>query len=193
MSVPLPLQLHLTLPAWLHDFPLEPSYPGDEAKVALAIELSRRNVQAHGGGPFGAVVFAPGDRVIAVGVNRVLPQSCSVAHAETMAFMLAQQRLQRARLNRNDDGSAYGPITLATSAQPCCQCYGASVWAGIDRLLIGARAEDVMTLTEFDEGPLPADWVGELNARGIEVVRDLHREAACDALRAYGEHGGGTY
>ena len=29
-----------------------------------------------------------------------------------------------------------GPITLATSSQPCCQCYGATVWAGIDRLLV---------------------------------------------------------
>lgn len=193
MSLPLPLQLHLTLPAWLHDFPLEAAYPGDAAKVALAIELSRRNVDARSGGPFGAVVFAPGDRVIAVGVNRVLPQSCSVAHAETMAFMLAQQRMQRARLNLNDDGSHYGPVILATSSQPCCQCYGASVWAGIDRLLIGARAEDVTTLTEFDEGPLPADWVGELNARGIEVVRDLQRDAACEVLRAYGERGGGRY
>ena len=35
-----------------------------------------------------------------------------------------------------------------------------------------------MELTEFDEGPLPADWIGELNARGIEVVRDIEREPA---------------
>ena len=110
-----------------------------------------------------------------------------------MAYMLAQQRLQRARLNRDGDDNAVGPYTLATSSQPCCQCYGATVWAGIDRLLIGARAEDVMALTEFDEGPLPADWVGELNKRGIEVVRDLQRDAACAVLRAYGEQGGQRY
>jgi len=119
----------------------------------------------------------------------VLPQSTSLAHAENMAYMLAQQRLQTARLNERVGGT----VTLATSSQPCCQCYGATVWAGIDRLLIGARAEDVMRLTEFDEGPLPADWVGELNKRGIEVVRDVHREAACDVLRAYGLQGGERY
>ena len=82
-----------------------------------------------------------------------------------------------------------GPITLATSAQPCCQCYGATIWAGIDRLLIGARSEDVEALTEFDEGPLPADWIGELERRGIAVVRDLHRDAACAVLRDYGQSG----
>lgn len=184
----LPLQLHLTLPVWVHELHLAPTYPGDEAKVALAIDLARRNVEARTGGPFGAVVFNADDRIIAIGVNRVLEQSCSVAHAETMAYMLAQQRMQRSRLN--EDGRA---VTLATSAQPCCQCYGATFWAGIDRLLIGARSEDVMSLTEFDEGPLPADWVGELARRGICVVQDLHREEARAVLRAYGEQGGTFY
>jgi len=182
-------QVHLTLPAWVHEHvDLSERYPGDEMKVALAIELSRLNVEARSGGPFGAAVFGPDDRVIAVGVNRVVPHSTSLAHAENMAYMLAQQRLQTPRLN-----DAIKPVTLATSSQPCCQCYGATVWAGIDRLLIGARAEDVMELTAFDEGPLPADWVGELNRRGIEVVRDLHRDDARAVLRAYGESGGDHY
>ncbi|MEL1265609.1 nucleoside deaminase [Pseudoxanthomonas putridarboris] len=182
-------QIHLTLPAWTHDVvDTAAAYASDDAKVALAIELSRRNVDADTGGPFGAVVFGPDHRVIAVGVNRVMPHTCSLAHAENMAYMLAQQRLQTPRLNER-----IAPIALATSSQPCCQCYGATVWAGIDRLLIGARAEDVMALTEFDEGPLPADWVGELNKRGIEVVRDLRRDEARAVLKRYGEMGGDKY
>ena len=183
-------QVHLTLPAWVHEtLDAAAVYASDADKVALAIELSRRNLEAGSGGPFGAAVFGPDDRIISIGVNRVLPLNTSLAHAENMAYMLAQQRLQSARLNER----AGGAVTLATSSQPCCQCYGATVWAGIDRLLIGARAEDVMALTEFDEGPLPADWIGELNKRGIEVVRDLHRDAARDVLRAYGEQGGERY
>lgn len=182
-------QVHLTLPAWVHDaIDTATIYASDEEKVALAIGLSRRNVDAGSGGPFGAVVFGPDHRVIAVGVNRVMPHTCSLAHAENMAYMLAQQRLQTPRLN-----DRVAPVTLASSSQPCCQCYGATVWAGIDRLLIGARAEDVMELTEFDEGPLPADWAGELNKRGIEVVRDLCREDARAVLRSYGEMGGDRY
>ncbi len=187
-------QVHLTLPAWVHEaVDAARTYPTDADKVALAIELSRLNVEHASGGPFGAAVFGPGDRLVAAGVNRVLPHSCSLAHAETMAYMLAQQRTQRARLNQDADGAPVGPYMLATSAQPCCQCYGATVWAGVDRLLIGARAEDVEALTEFDEGPLPADWVGELARRGIEVVRDIHRDAACDVLRRYGQGGGARY
>lgn len=183
-------QVHLTLPAWVHDAVDQSAvYPDDAAKVALAIDLSRRNVDAGSGGPFGAVVFGPDHRIIAVGVNRVVPQNTSLAHAENMAYMLAQQRLQNPRLN----AVLASPVTLATSSQPCCQCYGATIWAGIDRLLIGARAEDVMALTEFDEGPLPADWVGELEKRGIQVVRDLCRDQAREVLKAYGEQGGDRY
>ena len=187
-------QVHLTLPAWVHEaVDTSRAYPSDAEKVALAVELSKRNIEANSGGPFGAAVFGPDDRIIAVGVNRVVPHACSVAHAEMMAYMLAQGRTQRLRLNRDADHNAIGPITLATSSQPCCQCYGATVWAGIDRLLIGARSEDVEELTEFDEGPLPADWVGALNARGIEVVRDIERDAARAVLRMYGETGGAKY
>ena len=185
----LPVQIHLTLPAWTqHVVDMSRLYTTPEDQVLLAIELSRMNVEQRSGGPFGAAVFTDEGRLISIGVNRVIQQSCSVAHAETMAYMTAQQRLQQFRLN------AIGrKITLATSSQPCCQCFGATVWAGIDRLLIGARSEDVETLTPFDEGPLPADWLGELNKRGIEVVRDVEREAACAVLKRYGELGGPNY
>ena len=187
-------QVHLTLPAWVHDsVDTSRAYAGDEAKVPLAIELSPRNIEPGTGGPFGPALFGPDDRIIAVGVNRVLPHTCSLAHAETMTYMLAQQRTQRARLNEDGAGNRVGPITLATSSQPCCQCYGATIWAGIDRLLIGARSDDVEELTEFDEGPLPADWIGELEQRGIAVTRDLRREDARAVLRAYGESGGARY
>lgn len=184
-----PTAVALNLPDWIKDeIDFERIYTGDEARVALAIALACGNVKHRGGGPFGAAIFTETGRLVAVGVNRVIPQTCSVAHAEMMAFMLAQQRLQRHRLN--DDGSRF---ILATSAQPCCQCYGASIWAGIDELLIGARASDVMELSQFDEGPLPADWIGELEKRGIAVRRDILREQARDVFKLYAQQGGAAY
>ena len=183
-------QVHLTLPVWVHDaVDLSLAYPGDEAKVALAIALARGNVDHASGGPFGAVLFDAQDRVISAGVNRVVPLATSLAHAENMAYMLAQQKLQSPRIN----AVLPGPVTLATSAQPCCQCFGATVWAGIDRLLIGARASDVEALTTFDEGPLPEDWVACLARRGIRVHTDILREQACAVLAAYGQANGAHY
>ena len=181
----LPLQIHLTLPPWIEDVAdASRRYVTDEERVGLAIELSRHNIQYGSGGPFGAAVFDEHGRLISAAANRVVAQTCSVAHAEMLAYMVAQQRLASYRLNEQG-----GHYTLAASAQPCCQCYGATVWAGIDTLLIGARAEDVEELTEFDEGPLPTDWLGELERRGISVRRDILREQARTVLAAFGATG----
>lgn len=176
--------LSLALPEWIEGaVDRSRVYASDDDKIALAVDLSRRNVDIGSGGPFGAAIFDAEGRVVGVGVNRVVPQTCSVAHAEMMAFMTSQAALGLYRLNDA------GPMTMATSSQPCCMCYGASFWAGIDTLLIGARSQDVMELTEFDEGPLPADWVGELERRGIAVRRDIRRDDAREVLRRYGESG----
>jgi tRNA(Arg) A34 adenosine deaminase TadA len=182
----LPLQLHLTLPPWVGEVAdTRKRYISDEERVGLAIELARQNVARSHGGPFGAAVFHEDGRLVAAGVNRVVPQTCSVAHAEMMAYMLAQQRLSSFRLNAGNNGR----YILATSAQPCCQCYGATVWAGIDELLIGARGEDVESLTTFDEGPLPADWIAQLERRGIAVRCDILRDQARTVLADYGRGG----
>jgi tRNA(Arg) A34 adenosine deaminase TadA len=182
-------QVHLTLPEWV-SADIEPGlrFNDDEARMRLVAGLARKNVELGTGGPFGAAIFDGDGRLVSVGVNRVMPQSCSLAHAEIMAFMTAQQRLQKFRLN--DDGARY---SLVTSAQPCCQCYGASFWAGIDEMVIGARSEDVHELTEFDEGPLPADWVGELERRGVAVKRDILREECREVLAFYSRSGGASY
>ncbi len=181
--------IRIALPAWVSGFVDRAArFVDDDAKIELAIALSQTNIERSTGGPFGAAIFDDAGKVLGLGVNCVIPQSTSVAHAEMVAFMTAQLRTGRHRLNDGASG-----ITLATSAQPCCMCYGASVWAGIDTLLIGARSEDVMALTAFDEGPLPADWIGELERRGIAVRRDLRRDAACAVLRKFGKEAGDHY
>jgi tRNA(Arg) A34 adenosine deaminase TadA len=181
--------IRLVLPAWIdEEVDNARVYADDEARVGLAIRLARRNIGMESGGPFGAAIFDGDGRVIAAGVNLVLPQHCSAAHAEIVAFGLAQARLQRARLNESG-----GRFILAASAQPCAMCYGACFWAGIDEILIGARSSDVAELTEFDEGPLPEDWIGELAKRSIVVRRDIQREEARDVFRLYARSDGARY
>ncbi|HEX7348549.1 MAG TPA: nucleoside deaminase [Rhodanobacteraceae bacterium] len=178
-----------TVPKWIaSEIDLAHAYPSPRAQVRLAIELARLNVEHATGGPFGAAVLTADGHVVAVGVNRVEPLRSSLAHAEIIALVGAQQRLGRARLNGN--GRRY---TLATSAQPCCQCYGALIWAGLDALVIGARSTDTQALAGFDEGPLPADWIDALTQRGIAVTRDVERAAACTVLAAYRARGGTQY
>ncbi|HET6545819.1 MAG TPA: nucleoside deaminase [Rhodanobacteraceae bacterium] len=181
--------IQLSLPDWVTgEIDGDAEYPDANSRVALAIHLARCNVEFGSGGPFGAAVFDDSGKLLAVGVNRVVSLGCSVAHAEIIAMATAQARLRRPRLAVNGESAV-----LATSAQPCAMCYGACFWAGIDELLIGARAEDVTELTAFDEGPLPADWVGELERRGIRVRRDVLRDAARAVLSQYGAAGGEGY
>ncbi len=178
-------EVRLQLPAWIGEVvDSGRRYADAESKVALAIELSRRNISDGSGGPFGAAVFDQDGQLVGLGVNRVIPMQCSAAHAEVMALASSQQALGRHRLN--ESGARF---TLASSAQPCAMCYGALIWAGIDEVLIGARSDDVQTLAGFDEGPLPQDWQGELERRGIRVQRDLQRDQACAVLRDYGKSG----
>lgn len=181
----------LSLPDWIREMEtdLKATYPSDEDKMRLAILLSARNVAENTGGPFGAAIFdSDTGAVISVGVNRVVPLHNSTAHAEMMAFMLAQQRLMSHRLNANQHR-----FILATSAQPCAMCYGASIWAGINRILTGARREDVESLTEFDEGPMPRKWIQGLKERGISVTVDILRKEASVVLKEYEENIGTDY
>src|SRR5690242_3536779 len=178
-----------TLPAWIAEsVDFSRIHRDADSRIALAIQLARSNVDRASGGPFGAAIFDDHGRVVAVGVNRVERLRSSLAHAEIVALAGAQQKLGRARLD--DDGRRY---ILACSSQPCCQCYGAIVWAGVNELLIAARTADTESLAGFDEGPLPADWIGELERRGIRVQRDLRRENARAVLAEYGARGGARY
>ena len=80
-------------------------------------------------------------------------------------------------------------MELVTSAQPCIQCYGILWWSGLQRLVIGARKEDVEQITGFMEGSLPPDWIQQLAVRPplppVTVVRDVLREEARAVLQRY--------
>lgn len=181
----------LSLPDWIEEILGDPdrSYPDPRDRMRLAVELARRNVERGTGGPFGAAVFElEGFRLVAPGVNRVIPECCSVAHAETLALMLAQKRLASFDLG----APGLPPCELATSAEPCAMCYGALPWSGIRRLAYGATREDVAAIG-FDEGDKPGNWAAALEARGIRVVHALLREEARAALESYRRGGGLIY
>lgn len=180
-----PAGLTITVPGWVDALaaaagPLDT----DDARMQLAIGLARRNVET-GGSPFGAAVFHQ-DRLLAVGVNCVLSSGFSIAHGEIVALM----RAERAAGKRSVPGSL--PLTLVTSTEPCCQCFGALIWAGVTRLVCGATTEDAEAIG-FDEGPKPAEWPEVLERRGISVRLQVRREEAAEVLRAYLRSGGAIY
>lgn len=180
----------LRLPPWLRVFAQQENRGFDlaESRMRFAIELARQNVEHRTGGPFGAAVFeAAGGRVVGVGVNLVEASNCSMAHAEMIAIAMAQQAV-----GRYDLSAAGGVYELATSVEPCAMCLGAIPWSGLKRVICGAHGEDAAAIG-FDEGAKPADWVGELRKRGIEVVRNVLRDEARAVLQQYAQAGGLIY
>ncbi|MDY0213506.1 MAG: nucleoside deaminase [Desulfuromonadaceae bacterium] len=163
-------------------------FTADAAKMNWVLELARRNI-ADGGGPFAAAIFAlDSGELIAPGVNRVVALNCSVLHAEMFAIMLAQQRLGNFSLNP-ESGSGY---ELVTSTEPCAMCLGAIPWAGLKRLVCGARDQDARAVG-FDEGDKPEHWVSSLEQRGISITRDICRTEAAELLQEYARNSGEIY
>jgi tRNA(Arg) A34 adenosine deaminase TadA len=180
----------LELPAWVEELDLrDREYPTLEDRMRLVVELARQNVERGTGGPFGAAIFErETGRLLAPGMNLVVPSNCSVAHAEMVAVMIAQQAV-----GDFDLGAGGRPdYDLFASTEPCSMCFGATPWSGVRRLVCGARDEDARAVG-FDEGAKLPDWAAALEERGIAVVRDVCREEAAAVLRDYAESGGQIY
>lgn len=180
----------ISLPDWIEDMaPPGLVLPTLEERMRFVVELARRNVEEETGGPFGAAIFeSQSGKLIAPGVNRVVPSNIPTAHAEVMAISLA--------------GPIVGSFTLAaegmpaaelvTSSEPCSMCFGAIPWSGVRKVVYGATAADAEAIG-FDEGPKPRDWIRALEERGIEVVAGFLADEAGAALRAYEEGGYEVY
>jgi tRNA(Arg) A34 adenosine deaminase TadA len=164
--------------------PLGETYPTPSERMDLAIGLARRNVDEGTGGPFGAAVFEPeSGQLVAAGVNLVVAGRAAILHAECVAMALAGQ------VRGSFDLTG---LEMVTSTEPCAMCLGAVPWAGILRLVCGARHEDAAAIG-FDEGDKPANWKEGLARRGIEVVVDLKRAEAAAVLSDYVATGGLIY
>ncbi len=181
----------LLLPDWLESAipPADHVYATPEERMSLAIHLAHSNIREGSGGPFGAAIFnLETATLVAPGINMVIRSKSSIAHAEVIAISLAQRIW-----NTHDLGEAGMPrMELATSVEPCAMCLGALPWAGIRSLVCGARDEDARAIG-FDEGLKPQDWTGALEARGIQVQRDVRRQDAIAVLQSYLASGGPIY
>jgi tRNA(Arg) A34 adenosine deaminase TadA len=176
----------LSVPLWIDEVVrgFRGALETDDERMALTIALSRHNIE-RGGGPFGATVFL-GSELVAAGVNLVLGSGLTIAHAEIVAMMRAQRALL------DSPRAAGGRYTLVASTEPCCQCFGALVWSGIEHLTCGANTADAEAIG-FDEGPKPPQWAEALEARGIGVTQGVRREEARSVLGDYVRRGGTIY
>lgn len=178
--------ISIHLPKWFSDFIAAQgdTFPSQEERMRLAINLAKKNVEHNTGGPFGAVIFSTRTgQLVAAGINIVITAHCSLAHAEMVALALAQQ-------SRNSH--ILSECELASSTEPCAMCLGAIPWSGVQSLLCGARGADAEAIG-FDEGTKPRQWRAALERRGVQVTRNILRDEARAVLQSYKRRGGPVY
>ena len=194
MTTPAPrVGFELTLPEWAAiDLAAQARrrFVTAEDRMRLVIELARANFERDTGGPFAAAVFDDGaGRLVAIGVNRVVPMRCSSAHAEVMALSLAQQAA-----GTHDLGGAGQPAhQLVVNWCPCAMCCGAVAWSGVRSLVTAGSGPELEALTGFDEGPVHPDWSGELGRRGVRVIDAVLRDETCAMFRLFASSGRPVY
>ena len=142
--------------------------------MARAIELSRIQMQAGRGGPFGAVIVKSG-MIVAEGYNEVVASNDPTAHAEVMAIRKAGSRLRAFHL---------GGCEIYTSCEPCPMCLAAIYWARIEKIYFANTAEDARDIGFGDEffyrelqlpAYRPADPLPSTAARrALAVFREWH-------------------
>ena len=177
----------IAMPPWLADVEaenLDRVMHGDEEKMRFAVELAVQNVRRETGGPFAAAIFdIRTDRLVAVGVNSVVPARQSWAHAEMTAFAHAQNKLGTESLKG---------CMLVTSCEPCAMCSGATPWSGVEKMIYGAT-KDMAQAVGFDEGYKGEHWREEFAKRGIAVVGPLLGEDAFAPFALYRQMNGKIY
>lgn len=185
-------QLFLNLPFWVDTFLSGYAFPMDDNsdRMRFVLALTERNIREGTGGPFGAAVFErDSGNLVSVGVNVVLSEQCSTAHAEMMALMLAQKRLGVYDLGQE----RLPPHQLVSSGKMCAMCLGSVCWSGVQEVVSSAEPEDIEGITGFDEGPTPPDYNAQLERRGIRLLSETLRDEGCRVLQLYVDLGGYVY
>lgn len=181
--------VHIEYPSWVNEVvDWDRTYPLDEERMRLAIAVARENVERGTGGPFGAAIFDSAGRLISVGMNSVVRLNNCALHGEMFAFMMAQQKTGSFTLK----APHLSVHELYTSCEPCAMCLGATLWSGVQRVVSAAAREDA-SLLRFEEGPVFPESYKYLEARGIEIVRDVLRDEGRAVLELYRAKGGKIY
>jgi tRNA(adenine34) deaminase len=145
---------------------MHPSSLDHELHLQNAIAVSRQNPQA----PFGCVlVDRRTGKIVATGVNQ------SAANPTLHGEMAAINDYAR------QDLSDWDQLTLYTTAEPCCMCQAAILWAGIREVVFGTSIEQLKAFgwKQFDIAA--AEVVARSWDPGVVVTGGV-RAAECDEL-----------
>ena len=132
-----------------------------------AIEIAQRNPAS----PFGAVLVDTDTwQVVAEGINR--SHLSPVRHGEIDAIENCAQQFPHVDWSR---------LWLYTTAEPCCMCQGAILWAGISRVVYGTSIQTLKS-SGWRQIDIPASEVADRTPdTACEIIGGV-LEDECDSL-----------
>ena len=146
----------------------------DENLMRRAIEVASRNPRC----PFGAVlVNSANGEIVAEGLNN--SEASPVLHGEIDAIQRCADKLPTVD---------WSNLWLYTTAEPCCMCQGAILWAGIRRVVFGTSIDTLKRLGWRQIDISAAEVVSRTPNAQCEIVGGV-LERECDGLfRAAKDH-----
>jgi len=132
----------------------------DQSLLSRAIALSREQMRAGKGGPFGAVIADSNGKIIAEGWNCVTSGNDPTAHAEVTAIRRACTALERFDLKGH---------VIYSSCEPCPMCLAAIYWARLDRLVFANSRDDAAAIG-FDDAAIYDEIPKPIEARSIPTA-----------------------
>lgn len=137
-----------------------------ELFMRRAIELSKKGIRSHNGGPFGAVIVRDGE-VIAEGNNCVTSQNDPTLHAEIVAIRRACAHIGSFDLTE---------CVLYTSCEPCPMCLGAVYWSRIKEVYYANTKNDAASIG-FDDAFIYEELDRDRAKRALPMIQIMRNEA----------------
>jgi len=139
---------------------------GQNSFMLEAIRLSKENMMAGKGGPFGCVVVKDG-QIIGRGFNQVTSTNDPTAHAEVIAIREACKSLGTFQLTGCE---------IYTSCEPCPMCLGAIYWARPSKVYYANTREDAAAI-QFDDEFIYKEIAISITDRSIPFIHMNMKEA----------------
>lgn len=145
----------------------------DEKFIDIAIELSKKAVY-----PYGAIIVKNGE-IIGRSDSNVPVSKTAYSHAELRAIEDAMDHLGGHLCAQGGKD-----CVIYSSCEPCAICMGAILYTGIEKLVYGATLEDSKECV--NDILVKAQVVANnCKNRNIEIVSELHRHKAIEALKNF--------
>lgn len=138
--------------------------------MKIAIEEAQEGIRNGHGGPFGAVIVKDGE-VISTGHNHVVINNDPTCHGEIDAIRKACAKLGTFDLSGCE---------IYTSGYPCPMCFGAILWANIEKVYYGCNTTDTELIGFRDKA-----FEESIPEKMITMCEQLNRD---ECLKLYDEY-----